>query len=440
MIISTWRRLLHTPYGAALGSCILLQGIVMAVSSPLLPIVLADRIGMNKSQVVIYFLLRTLIGIVVTLGSGYLSDGLVARYKLVLVGGMFATLGNLLIATAARPGHVYIADVFTVGVVVLFPQLFAVAKGNVVAGWEREAQVMGITALRTLFSLGFILGTTLASLLARIVDVQAAFFLFTVMILALTVYAAQVLHRIEARNTHQERQTTHAAQPQPPKAPDVILPVYALIVPLLSLVVLQSADISRQTYLSLVMFQLYKDASIAPLMFGITATFELITMSLMGYLSSRIGEKLTIALGAVFGALYFGIMSFSPSLPLLYLANAVYAVFVAVLFGVAMAYIQGLLAHRVGLAGSLYIAVLYVGQLAGTFSPFLVSGYDQTIFVIPALLCVVGAVVLMTGDRTAQIRRRLELARSPDLHPSGWMSDDFTDPLPDKFWTGEGVD
>jgi MFS transporter, SET family, sugar efflux transporter len=389
-----------------------LEGIVMAVSSPLLPIVLSERIGMDKSQIVTYFLLRTLIGIVVTLGSGYLSDGIVARHKLVLIGGMLATVGNLLIATATRPSHAYIADVFTVGVVVLFPQLFAVAQGRVVVRWEREAQVMGITALRTLYSFGFILGTTLASLLAQRVDVQAAFFLFTVAMLALTVYAARVLYRVETQRVDQYNHTANVAQAQPPKRPDVVLPAYAFIVPLVSLIVLQSADISRQTYLALVMFQLYKDASIAPLMFAITATVELITMSLMGYLSSRIGAKLTIALGALIGALYFGIMSFSRFLPLLYLANAVYAVFVAALVGVAMAYIQGLLTHRVGLAGSLYIAVLYVGQLAGTFSPLLVVGYDQTIFVIPALLCMGGAAFLMIGDRTAQIQRRLELIRT----------------------------
>ena len=27
--------------------------------------------------------------------------------------------------------------------------------------------------------------------------------------------------------------------------------------------------------------------------------------------------------------------------------------------------------------------------------------------------------------------------RIPDLHPGAWMSDDFTDPLPDEFWLGE---
>jgi MFS family permease len=155
------------------------------------------------------------------------------------------------------------------------------------------------------------------------------------------------------------------------------------------------------------MFQLTSDASIAPLMFGVTAAFELITMSLMGNLSGKIGEKSTIALGALVGALYYVIHSFSQSLPLLYLANAVYAIFVAVLYGVAMAYVQGLMEHRAGMGGSLYVSVLNVGSLVGILSPLLVTGYDQTLFIIPALLCLGGAALLMIGDRTAQIQRRL---------------------------------
>jgi antitoxin (DNA-binding transcriptional repressor) of toxin-antitoxin stability system len=27
--------------------------------------------------------------------------------------------------------------------------------------------------------------------------------------------------------------------------------------------------------------------------------------------------------------------------------------------------------------------------------------------------------------------------RIPNLHPGGWISDDFDDPLPDEFWLGE---
>src|SRR5262245_47462533 len=128
MNVFVWKRVLRTPYGAALGSCILLQGILMAVTGPLLPIVLSERIGMDKSQIATYFLLRTLIAIAVTLGSGYLSDGIIARYKLVLVGGAVAALGTYLIATARQPAQAYVADALSVGIVVLFPQLFAAAK------------------------------------------------------------------------------------------------------------------------------------------------------------------------------------------------------------------------------------------------------------------------------------------------------------------------
>jgi hypothetical protein len=78
-----------------------------------------------------------------------------------------------------------------------------------------------------------------------------------------------------------------------------------------------------------------------------------------------------------------------------------------------MAYVQGLLAHRSGMGGSLYMAVLSVGTLIGIVSPSLIAGYSQTIFVIPAVLCLVGAAMLMLGDRTTQIEQRLRAQHQP---------------------------
>ncbi len=414
MNLSIWKRVFGTDYGLPLGSCILLQGVLGAIVSPLLPIMLSNRIGLDKLGITFYFLITTAIGIVVTLGTGYLSDGVVARYKLVIIGGVVATIGYFVLATAAQPVQAYIGGTLTVALAVLFPQLFAVAKAGVVAGWERQEQVMGITALRTLFSFGFILGTALASWLAQVMAIQTVFLLLAGALLLLTIYAAVVLYRIEGYIARQAAQpalqsTGDHGSSAPSKS--IVLPVYALIVPLLALVVLRGADSTRGVYLSLVMFQQFHDASIAPLMFGITAAGELITMGLIGYLSSKIGEKRSIAIGALFGALYFVILSVSQSLPVLYIAHAIYAVFVASLLGVAMAYVQGLVAHRVGLGGSLYMAVLSVGALVGILSPLLATGYDQTIFIIPAVLCIAGAALLMVGDRTAQIEKRLRLAQ-----------------------------
>src|SRR5262249_55158186 len=152
-----------------------------------------------------------------------------------------------------------------------------------------------------------------------------------------------------------------------------------------------------------VMFQMFHDASIAPLMFGITAAAELVAMGAMGYLSSKIGEKATISIGALVGLAYYAVMSFSQSLPLLYAAQAFYAIFVAVLVGVGMAYVQGLVANRAGLGGSLFMVVFNGGNVIGILAPFFVSDYNQSIFIASIILCAVGTLLLIFGDRTAQV-------------------------------------
>jgi MFS transporter, SET family, sugar efflux transporter len=411
MNLATWKRLIHTPFGVALGSCILLQGFLMAIVNPILPIVISNRLGLDKPGVATFYLINILIGVVVTLSTGYLSDGAVPRHRLVMLGGGVGALGYFGVGAATLPIHAYIAGPLMVGLAVLFPQLFAVAKAGIVAGWEREAQVMGITALRTLFSLGFILGTALSSVLGRVIDFQTIFFLISGGILFLTFYAARVLSRIEAHIAHQADVKT--ADGSAPRRALIILPLYALIIPLVALIVLQGADSTRIAYLALIMFQLFHDASIAPLMFGIAATVELFTMSFLGYLSSKFGEKKVIAGGSLVGAVYYLIMASTQSLPVMFVSQVLYAFFVAALLGVAMAYIQGLLAHRAGLGGSLYVAVLNLGSLVGILSPLLVTGYDQKIFFIPAILCVTGALLLLAGDRTAQIEKRLLEASQP---------------------------
>jgi MFS transporter, SET family, sugar efflux transporter len=181
-----------------------------------------------------------------------------------------------------------------------------------------------------------------------------------------------------------------------------------LIVPLVALIMMRGADSARGVYLPLVMFQLFKDATIAPLMFGITAAAELVAMGVMGYIASKIGEKVTISIGALVGAAVYVVLSFSQSLPLMYIAHVFYAIFVAAVVGVSMAYVQNLVKNRAGLGGSLYMMVFNGGSLIGILAPLLVHDYDQTIFIAPIILCLAGAVLLMVGDRTAQIEKRLQ--------------------------------
>lgn len=399
--MNTWKRIAYSPDGIALGSCILLQGILMAVISPLLPVVISDRIGLDKSGVTLFFLINALLGTAVTILSGYLSDGAVARYKLVLAGGLTATVGYLGIAAASLPIHAFIAGPITAMLAVLFPQLFAMAKAGVVADWERTAQMSGITAFRTLFSFGFILGTVISSIAAKLFDIQAVFFINGIAVIGLTLFSASVLARMERRLKAQGKIISPSAKKMEVSEELTAISITSLIVPLLALVLLRGADSTRGVYLSLVMFNIFHDPALAPLMFGITATGELITMGLLAWVANKIGEQKTIALGAWTGAIYFLIMTSTQSLPVLYAVHVLYAVFVASLVGVGMAYVQGLFVGRAGFGGSVYMAALNVGSLVGILTPLLIAGYSQAVFIIPTILCIVGAVLLMVNGRRA---------------------------------------
>ncbi|MEP6988071.1 MAG: MFS transporter, partial [Chloroflexota bacterium] len=334
MNLAIWKRLLNTRYGPFMGLNIVLQGCLIGILAPLIPILIVEKIGLDKSGVMIFFLLNTLVGIAVTLGTGWLSDGTIARYKLVLVCGLVATLGFAGLSQATSPVQAWLSGIAIACMGVGFPQVFAVAKTGIVAGWEHEAQVMGITALRTLYSLGFIIGTALTSLLIS-ADIRTVFVLIAVVAAVVMVTTTLLLYRIETHILREAVRINESDAAASSATTGYALPMWALIVPLLALTIMRGADSTRGVYLPLVMFQMFKDASIAPLMFGITATAELIVMGMMGYLSSKIGEKTTISIGALVGGLYYAIMSFSQSLPLLYFAHVLYAVFVAALLGVA---------------------------------------------------------------------------------------------------------
>ena len=130
MNFSIWKRVMSTRYGASLGLCILFNGALMALLTPLAPILISEKIGLNKSEVIIYYLIVTLVGIVVTLGTGWLSDGMIARDKLVMVCGTIATVGFIGLSQATLPVQAWLAGIAIAPIGVIFPQLFAVAKAR----------------------------------------------------------------------------------------------------------------------------------------------------------------------------------------------------------------------------------------------------------------------------------------------------------------------
>lgn len=394
---SRWHRILQEPRGLVLGVCVLWLGLQASAVNPLLPILISHFGGLDKGQVVVFFVISTLAGMVWNLATGHLSDGRVPRSAIVLVGGLVAAAGTAGLTLGGAPGELYFFGALVGGNMVLMAQLFAVAQTSVMKSWSRPDRVVGITVLRTGFSLGFIVGTGLASLLLVWIDLRSLFWVMAGGWLALAGIAAAVVVHTEAwakgQPGIQERESGGDAVGADKFSWKL------LVVPLLALALMQGADRARMVYLPLVTFEAFHDARWAPLLFGITAATELVTMVLVGSLAVKIGEKRTIFAGALLGAGCFALMAVFPNLPVLFLTNVLYAVFVAMLLGVAMAYIQGMLVHRPGLGGSLFLLTRNLGALIGTFLPLAVPGYAPAIFFLPGALCLAGALLMLAGRR-----------------------------------------
>jgi SET family sugar efflux transporter-like MFS transporter len=188
--------IVKTRYAIPLSLCVFGLAIVMAGAFPLMPLYLMQDFGLNKAELTSFFMLHFVSGLLVTFISGYISDGLVKRHRLVLFSGIIAMIGYVYFALANTLPDVYMTGALTVFIVVLFPQFFAVARNNVFRNLDERMQVVVTTYLRILFSLGYVFGPVLLGVLAAVMGYRKGFITIAILTLCLAICGYLLLRRI----------------------------------------------------------------------------------------------------------------------------------------------------------------------------------------------------------------------------------------------------
>src|SRR5690625_3271434 len=70
--------------------------------------------------------------------------------------------------------------------------------------------------------------------------------------------------------------------------------------------------------------------------------------------------------------------------------------FVSVFFGVVICFVLRMFHKKIGFGSSLYVFLFEFAKLVGYILPFIITGYQPSIFLLPAAL-VVASIVLMVG-------------------------------------------
>ncbi|WP_329791534.1 sugar efflux transporter [Lentzea sp. DG1S-22] len=368
-----------------LASIAALIGIGSALATPFLSLFLISELG--SEPVAVGMFLFTTHGAMLLVGTwvGRWSDRRAVRRIVLVIGGLSGAAGFALFAVLRDYWLLLaVALTFTTVASTQVPQVFACA-GQMLGGSARAPLVM--SALRTLFSLTWIIGAPLGVLL---IDVSGFTGLYVVTAVACALSAGVSflwLPRLPVI-----RPAEDLARPAPRARILSVMTAFVLLHAANSLDLL--------TLPLFVTVELGETTRTAGLMLSLCAALEIPLMLGLGALAMRVGPGLLIRLGVVSGIAYYGVALCAGSVWQFAAAQLMNAVMISAVGGVGISYFQDLVPDRPGYAATLYtnavkVSSMLSGPLLGLAQHF---GY-RTSYAVCLTMAVSGLVLLFRAGR-----------------------------------------
>ena len=376
-------RLIPSPVTAILASCLFLTGLAAAAITPYRAIVGVETLGLSNFQ---FALIVGLGGVGTAIASfvlGTISDRAADRRRLVLLCAAVGCLGYAMVWFV--PSAVCFALAF--GIVIPFgsaitSQNFSYARSYYNATDPGRAAFM-MSVLRSLFSLAWVIVPPLAGWVAmRGTPIDT----FLIAVLALLGFLAMfaVLYLIPGTGIAPQR----SAAPQPFRiAPErrwglagVTLIRCAIFIHLTTLPLTLRADFGGSL----------ADVGLNA---GVAAALEVPLMVMWGYAARRWSNETLISLNGAIFALYLGAIPFAGSVQGVLLLQGLNALATAALLSLTIAYMQDLVAGRVGTSTALLDTVTVVATLttSAVFALLATKESYLAIFPVGAGMSLLGA-------------------------------------------------
>jgi MFS transporter, SET family, sugar efflux transporter len=373
-------------------------GLSTALSFPFLSLFLTSAVHAGPIELSGFLLAQPLSGVMVSTVLGRLSDGRVARRRVLMVAAAAGCTGAALFSVLRSywPLLLVACTLSAVGGA-LMPQGFAYARA-MVAG---DASAPMITStLRMFFSISWVAGPPLASLILNAGGFTALYAcasgLYAVVVIVVACLFIEPPAIAVRAHDDNDIGTTPAATKR------------ALWITVVALVLVQGAiALNVQLVPLLVRHNLHAGVGAAGIILGVCAGLEIPAMLGFGLLSKRVPLQLLVRIGPVFGIAYYALAAASQQVWQLAAMQLLNACFIAVIQGLAISYVQELLPLHPGRASTLYsntfvCGIILAGPVLGIGAKF---GYRIS-FVVAVGLAAAGMVLLTVG-RPARLERSI---------------------------------
>ncbi len=335
-----------------LGLVFLTVGIATAVVGPFLGLFLSTAVGASPIQATFFLVTASLSGVTMSWAIGRVSDRRPMRRTILIVAALAGCAGSGLTAVV-RDFWVLLALTVTATAIAgsLFPQSFAYAR-QVLQQDDPNRAAMGISALRTVFSIAWVGGPALAAFLLEAGDFQCVYGTAALLYLLAALLAARRLPEIEAPAAAREGEAAT------PRTPWQIYPILAGFV-----LIQTSMVLGVQAMPLFISTELGGSVGDAGLILGICAALEIPLMLGFGKLSTRMPLRRIILFGAVCGVAYQALATSATSVSMLAITQILNAIMIAATSGLGISYFQDMMPRFPGRASTMFANTFPLGQI-----------------------------------------------------------------------------
>ncbi|WP_221325035.1 sugar efflux transporter [Actinoplanes sp. L3-i22] len=336
-----------------LGFIFLASGIATAVVGPFLGLFLSTAVHAGPVQVSAFLIVASLSGVAMSQLIARVSDRRPMRRTLLIAAALAGCAGTGL-TSVVRNYWVLLALTVTATAIAgsLYPQSFAYAR-QVLTSEDPTRAAMGISALRTVFSIAWVGGPPVAAIILDKTDFRYVYSTAAVLYLVAALITTRWLPEIEA-----PAPTTKDGRPDDARPPRVMYPIIGGFVLITTTMVLGVQAMSL--YVSTDLHGTIGDSG---LVLGLCAALEIPLMLGFGALSTRVPLRRLILIGAGFGVAYQAMAAVAGSVWMLAAAQVLNAVFIAACSGLGISYVQDLMPAHPGRATTMFTNAFPLGQI-----------------------------------------------------------------------------